>query len=94
VNNVFHNFEKWGFEIFLVGHFWGVHSFYPLRGAGPQILFSIIIALGALSRTVFVWGGIGPYLGDLWRVEKCDFGVLWPILARKPEFGFRIFQLQ
>ena len=38
VNNVFHNSEKWGSENFLVGHFWGVLPFYPLRGSGPQIL--------------------------------------------------------
>ena len=39
-------------KIFLGGTF-GV---YPLRGSGPQILFLIVIALGALRQTNFVWG--------------------------------------
>jgi len=38
------------------GHFLGVLPFYPLKGSGPPILFSIIIALGALRKTNFVWG--------------------------------------
>jgi len=39
-----------------VGHFLGVLPFYPLRGSGPPILFSIVIALGALRKTNFLWG--------------------------------------
>jgi len=35
---------------------WGTFGVYPLRGSGPQILFSIIITLGALRQTNFVWG--------------------------------------
>ena len=35
--------------------------------------------------------GIGPYFGELWGFENCDFGVLWPLLSRKIEFGFLIF---
>ena len=36
-------------------------------------------------------GGIGPYLGELWGFEKCDFGVLWPIFSRNPLVRFLIF---
>ena len=39
---------------------------YPLRGSGPQILFLLVIALGALKQTNFVrgesahiWGSCG-----------------------------------
>ena len=94
VNNVFHNSEKWGFENFLVGHFRGVLPFYPLRGSGPPILFSIIIALGALRRTVFVWresahiwgryGGLKSailaYFGLFFlEILSTDFGFFLPI---------------
>ena len=35
---------------------WGTFGVYPLRGSGAQMLFLIIIALGALRRTNFIWG--------------------------------------
>jgi len=34
----------------------GTFGVYPLRESGPQILFFIIIALGALRQMNFVWG--------------------------------------
>ena len=33
---------------------WGTLGVYPLRGSGPQILFLIIIELGARKQTNFV----------------------------------------
>jgi len=36
-------------------------------------------------------GGIGPYLGELWGFENCDFGVLWPIFSGNPLVRFWIF---
>ena len=45
-------FEKNGLKIWG----WGTFGVYPLRGSGPQILFSIIIALWALKQMNFVWG--------------------------------------
>ena len=41
VNNVFHNSEKWGFENFLWGIFWGYFRFTPLGGPDPQFYFRL-----------------------------------------------------
>ena len=35
---------------------WGTFGVYPLRWSGPQMLFLIVIGLGALRQTNFVWG--------------------------------------
>jgi len=73
-----------------VGHFWGVLPFYPLRGSGPQILFSIIIAPGALSRTVFVWGEsahIWGIYGGLKSAILAYFGLFY-LGNLNSDFGF------
>jgi len=44
---------------------WGTFGVYPLRGSGPQILFLIIIALGALRQTNFVWGNRAIFGGAM-----------------------------
>ena len=77
-----------------MGHFLGVLPFYPLRGSGPPILFSIIIALGALRQMIFVWGesahiwgsygglksAILAYFGlFLLGILSSDFGFFLPI---------------
>jgi len=72
---------------------WDTFGVYPLRGSGPQILFSIIIAPVALRQTIFV-GGNRPIFGGVMGVWKVRF---WRTLAyffRKSVHRFSIFLLR
>ena len=61
---------------------------YPLRGSGPQILFLIIIALGALRQRNYVWresAHIWGSYGGL-KIASCCGVAGEPAVAIKPIF--------
>ena len=69
---------------------WGTFGVYPLRGSGPQILFSIIIALVALKQINFAWGKSahiwGSY-GGLKIAILAYFGLFY-LENMNSDFGF------
>ena len=65
----------------------GIVILPPYGVRTPNLVFDCYSPWGP-EKKEFCLGGIGPYLGELWGFENCDFGVLWPILSRKPIVRF------
>ena len=66
---------------------WVTFGVYPLRGSGPQILFLIIIALGALRQTNFVWGESAHIWGSYGGLKIAYFGLFY-LENLNSDFGF------
>ena len=69
---------------------WGTLGVYPLRGSAPQILFLIIIELGALKQTNFVLGESAHIWGSYERLKNAIFAYfgLFYVENLNSDFGF------
>ena len=74
-----------------MGHFLGVLPFYPLRGSVPPILFSIILALGALRKTNFVWGESAHIWGSYGGLKSAILAYFGLFFLGTLSLDFRFF---
>ena len=70
---------------------WGTFGVYPLRGSGPQILFSIIIALAALREMIFVWGESAHIWGSYGGLKSAILAYFGLFFLGTLSIDFRFF---